>query len=628
MGCFELDIGATPVSEGVRFRVWAPAVTSLQLELVDAGALRIPLQKNGEYFQVIVPAAVGDRYWYWLDETVRRPDPASRSQPDGVHGPSQVIDPTFAWNDREWNGRTLNECIFYELHVGAFTLEGTFSAAIQQLDYLTELGVTAIELMPVAQFPGTRNWGYDGVFPFAPQQSYGGPAGLKQFVDACHRKGLAVILDVVYNHLGPEGNYLHAFGPYFTNRYQTPWGDAVNFDGPFSDGVRHFFIANACHWVCEYHLDGLRLDAVHGIFDFSAKHILAEISNAVHKLAGGMGRPIYVIAESDLNDPRLVTDISHGGDGLDAQWCDDFHHALHTLLTGECDGYYQDFGEFSQLVTAFRAGFVYAGNYSRYRRRSHGSTAAHLPPDRFLVCIQNHDQVGNRPRGDRLAAQLPPEQLRLAAAAVLFSPYLPLLFMGEEYGETAPFPYFISHGDPTLIEAVRQGRQDEFSHFTQCAEIPDPQSEATFLSAKIDPAKRHGGINRHIFAFTQELIRLRKSFLPLAGLSRQNVFVHEMPDARVLLVHRHGVSTETLCVFNFSNRTEEIRIPFAHGPLRLILDASDQHWGGMGTPDTPHYLDQQKAMSLRLSPWSVLLYAGEAATVGGQDRLDAVKEAL
>jgi len=618
---FSLDIGATPVPGGVRFRVWAPAVTSLQVELVDAGELKTPLRRDGEYFHGVVPASVGDRYWYWLDGTLRRPDPASRSQPDGVHGPSRVIDPAFAWNDRGWRGKSLDELIFYELHVGAFTPEGTFDAAIQRLDYLNELGITAIELMPVAQFPGKRNWGYDGVFPFAPQLSYGGTAGLKRFVDACHQKGLAVILDVVYNHLGPEGNYLHAFAPYFTDRYRTPWGDAVNLDGPYSDGVRHYFIANACHWISEYHIDGLRLDAVHGIFDFSARHFLAELKEAVRLLADNLGRPAYVIAESDLNDPRLITDSAHGGFGLDAQWCDDFHHTLHTLLTGERDGYYEDFGEFAQLVTAFREGFVYAGDYSKYRRRRHGSPSGKLPPSNFVVCVQNHDQVGNRARGDRLAEQLSAEQLRLAAAAVILSPYLPLLFMGEEYGEKTPFPFFTSHGDPELAEAVRLGRQVALS--VSEGEMPDPQAEETFLSAKIDPIKRRNGWHRHLFDFTRELIRLRKSLAPLARLSREGMLVHGVPEQRVLFVRRCCGISEVLCILNFSDREQSVVIPFHHGVFDIELDSNDQRWGGTKQPGFCHCLEPGGSTSLQLTPWEVLLFSNmQARDVGKEDHYE------
>ena len=323
MDNFTLDIGATPVIDGVRFRVWAPAVTSVEVELVDAATPRIALQREGEYFCGLLQAAAGDRYWYWLDGTLRRPDPASRSQPEGVHGPSQVIDPAFGWSDSEWRGRALEEFIIYELHVGTFTPQGTFEGVIAQLDYLCELGITALELMPVAQFPGERNWGYDGTCPFAPQNSYGGPEGLKRLVDACHARGLAVILDVVYNHLGPEGNYLHGFGPYFTDRYRTPWGDALNFDGPDSDQVRHYFISNALYWTNEFHVDALRLDAIHSIYDFSALHILQEMAAAVHQQAVAQGRRVNVIAESDLNDVRVIQPPASGGLGLDAQWNDD-----------------------------------------------------------------------------------------------------------------------------------------------------------------------------------------------------------------------------------------------------------------------------------------------------------------
>jgi malto-oligosyltrehalose trehalohydrolase len=493
MASFTLDLGALPVVGGVRFRVWAPTATAVAVEVPGGGGRKSRLQRDGEYFQGVVAATAGDDYWYWLDDTLRRPDPASRCQPDGVHGPSRIVDPLFPWQDAAWPGIDLDACLFYELHIGTFTPAGTFDAAIERLPYLCELGVTALEIMPVAQFPGERNWGYDGVYPFAPQQSYGGVAGLKRFVDACHRQGLAVFLDVVYNHLGPEGNYLYAFGPYFTDRYRTPWGDAINFDGPGSDAVRHYFVANACHWLREYHFDGLRLDAVHGIFDGSARHILAELAEAVHALAADLGRPAYVIAESDLNDPRLVMDPLQGGYGLDAQWCDDFHHALRTLLTGDRRGYFVDFGKFSHLVKSFREGFVLAGDYSSYRLRRHGRSSAELPPNRLLVFSSNHDQVGNRRRGERLSVQLALPQLQLAAATVLLSPYLPcslsahffdinwhpvkkelenkilMPILGDQYGtilengelllafaEGAFFLYYGDHKLPILPKSYRQ----------------------------------------------------------------------------------------------------------------------------------------------------------------------------
>jgi len=572
---FTLGIGATLVSGCVRFRVWAPETTSVEVELLGADASRTPLQRDGEYFQGLVPAAAGDRYWYWLDGTVRRPDPASRCQPDGVHGPSQVIDTAFPWSEEGWRGIALADCIFYELHVGSFTPEGTFDAAIGRLGYLRELGVTALELMPVAQFPGSRNWGYDGVYPFAPQQSYGGAAGLKRLVDACHRQGLAVFLDVVYNHLGPEGNYLHAFGPYFTDRYRTPWGDAVNFDGPLSDGVRGYFIANACHFVSEYRLDGLRLDAVHGIFDFSARHILAELVDEVHALSIELGRPAYVIAESDLNDTRLITDSQHGGYGLDAQWCDDFHHSLRALLTEDRSGYFRDFGRFSDLVKSFREGFVFSGGYSEFRKRRHGSSSAEIPPGRLLVFSQNHDQVGNQIRGERLNEHLSPQKLKLAAATVLLSPYLPLLFMGEDYAETAPFPYFMSHGDPELVEAVRRGRREEFSQFARQGLPPDPQSEETFLSTKLDPEQRHRGGQRDIFDFYQRLIRLRKDCAPLGRLNRADMRIVAREEERVLVVTRNAEGSQVLCLFNFSDQSRVTGPPLIDGTLLVLLDSTD-----------------------------------------------------
>jgi maltooligosyltrehalose trehalohydrolase len=391
MGVFTLDIVATPVAGKVHFRVWAPAATSVEVKLVDAGAMKAPLQQDGQYFQGLIPAAAGDRYWYWLDGTVRRPDPASRSQPDGVDGSSQVVDPAFVWSDNEWRGIALEECIFYELHVGTFTPHGTFDGVISQLDYLCELGITAVELMPVAQFPAERNWGYDGVYPFAPQNSYGGPDGLKRLVDACHSRGLAVILDVVYNHLGPEGNYLNRFAPYFTNRYHTPWGDAVNFDGPDSDPVRSYFISDALYWITEYHIDALRLDAIHGIYDYSARHILRELAEEVHRQGKELGRRVHVIAESDLNDARVINSPEAGGHGLDAQWNDDFHHVLWALLTRERTGYYGDFGQMSDLVKGFQEGFVLSGGYSAFRERRHGGFSAHIPPGQFIVFSQNHD---------------------------------------------------------------------------------------------------------------------------------------------------------------------------------------------------------------------------------------------
>ena len=580
MGQFTLNIGANPAVDGIHFRVWAPSATSVEVELADAAAQRIPLQQDGEYFQGVVQAAVGDCYWYWLDGTLRRPDPASRSQPDGVHGPSRVIDPNFAWSDSQWRGIAREEYIMYELHVGTFTPDGTFDGVISRLDYLCKLGITALQLMPVAQFPGERNWGYDGTFPFAPQNSYGGADGLKRLVDACHARKLAVILDVVYNHLGPEGNYLHAFGPYFTDRYHTPWGDAINFDGPDSDQVRHYFISNALYWMTEFHIDALRLDAIHGIYDFSTMHILQELAEAVHRQGTAQGRQVHVIAESDLNDVRVIKTAELGGYGLDAQWNDDFHHALRTLLTGDRNGYYGDFGRFSDLVKGFREGFVLSGGYSSFRRRRHGSSSADIPPGQLVVFSQNHDQVGNRMRGERPGEHLTVQQLKLAAATVLLSPYLPLLFMGEEYAEPAPFPYFVSHGEADLVEGVRRGRAEEFAAFGNQGSPPDPQAEETFLSAKLNQEQRLRGERIAIFDFYRELIRLRKECAPLATLRRDIMQVIAFEDERVLAVTRNSDDVQVLCLFNYSDQNRVIPPPLASGTMSVLLDSTGYYRPG------------------------------------------------
>lgn len=586
-------LGSTPVQDGVFYRVWAPRAVTVAVRQVSANSRTVelapdsaqyPLEGCGNgYFSGLVPnMEAGALYTYLLDGTLERPDPASRCQPQGVHGPSQVLDPfSHSWQDSDWRGMALTNFIIYELHVGTFSPAGTFAGIEQRLDYLCELGITAVELMPVAQFPGGRNWGYDGVYPYAVQMSYGGAEGLKSLVDACHRRGLAVILDVVYNHLGPEGNYLHAFGPYFTDRYRTPWGDAVNFDGPGSDGVRKYFIGNALFWIEEYHIDALRLDAVHGIFDFGARHILDELSEAVRDRAAMLGRQAYVIAESDLNDSRLIRPRREGGYALDAQWNDDFHHALHTMLTGERQGYYEDFGAFAQLRTAFAEGFVYAGDFSPYRQRRYGNDASDIDPLRFVVCSQNHDQVGNRKDSDRLAQHLDLERLKLAAGTVLLSPFLPLLFMGEEYGETAPFQYFVSHGDAALIEAVRRSRKAEFASFGWAGEVPDPQAEATFQASRIDIGLRHQGRHALLYSFYRRLIALRKKNACLGVVSRQSCTETQAGEGPVLLVARDAGDRRSLCILNFATAAVVVDLP-GPGGWEVLLDSSGSEWGGPG----------------------------------------------
>jgi maltooligosyltrehalose trehalohydrolase len=490
--------------------------------------------------------------------------------------------------------------------VGTFSPEGTFEAIIPHLPELKDLGITAIELMPVAQFPGSRNWGYDGVYPFAVQKSYGGPEGLKRLVESCHQLGLAVILDVVYNHLGPEGNYLADFGPYFTDRYRGPWGNPINFDGPYSDEVRRFFIENGLYWVRDFHLDGLRIDAVHGILDFSARPFLEELALAVHEQAERLSRLVYLIAESDLNDTRIVRSRELGGFGLDTQWNDDFHHALHTLLTNEEAGYYQDFGELQHLVKAFREGFVYGGDYSSYRKRRHGNSSRHLSAS-FVVFSQNHDQVGNRGQSERLSALVSFEALKLAAGVVLLSPFIPLLFMGEEYGETAPFYYYISHSDQDLIEAVRRGRREEFASFHWQGEPADPQEKATFLRSKLQRELRFQGHHEVLYRFYRELLRLRRETAPLKVLDKERLEVTGLEQEKILFWRRWRGEQEAAGVFHFGKQEKTISLPLAEGHWRKQLDSADTIWSGPGSSVPPKLLSAGK-VSLRLSPKSFALF--------------------
>ncbi|MBI4497438.1 MAG: malto-oligosyltrehalose trehalohydrolase [Chloroflexi bacterium] len=612
----DLSLGAGYLGEGrCRFRVWAPSARQVEVRLVSPQERLVPLERRerGYFAATVEGVAPGTQYLYRLDGERERPDPASRFQPQGVHRPSAVVDPAFPWEDGAWCGLPLSQYVLYELHVGAFTPEGTFDAIIPHLDDLKDLGITAIELMPVAQFPGGRNWGYDGVHPYAVQDSYGGPEGLKRLVTACHQRGLAVVLDVVYNHLGPEGNYLGEFGPYFTDRYRTPWGFAINFDGPHSDEVRHFFIENALFWITEYHIDALRLDALHAIFDFSARPFLEELAVAVQEQAERCNRRAYLIAESDLNDTRLIRPRELGGFGLDAQWNDDFHHALHTLLTREQTGYYQDFGLLAQLVKAFREGYVYSGQYAPYRQRRHGNDSRPLPARQFVVFTQNHDQVGNRMLGERLSRLVSFDALKLAAGVVLLSPFLPLLFMGEEYGETAPFPYFISHLDPGLVEAVRRGRREEFAAFAWQGEPPDPQDEATFLQAKLDHRLRHQGQHRTLRAFFRELLRLRRELPALAYLSKDHLEVTGYEREQVLSLRCWYDASDIFAVVNFSEAPVALALPVPAGRWHKQLDSADERWEGPGSV-LPERLDGEAEPVLSLPPRMLALFSREAGT--------------
>jgi maltooligosyltrehalose trehalohydrolase len=597
----------------VRFSVWAPRAPRLTVQCVRTG-WSVPLSRgdNGVHAAIVHGLSPGDRYFYSLDGTRARPDPVSRWQPEGVHGPSAIADPhAFCWSDDGWKGRALHDLILYELHVGTFTADGTFVALLSHLDYLKDdLGITAVELMPVAEFPGTRNWGYDGVHPYAPHAAYGGPLGLKTLVNACHEKGLAVVLDVVYNHLGPEGNYLSEYGPYFTNRYQTPWGQAVNFDGDESREVRRYFIDNALYWVTEYHIDALRLDAIHGMFDASRPHILQELSEAVQAQAHALDRTIVVITESDLNDTQVITDIQDGGWGLDAQWSDDFHHALHVLLTGERNGYYQDFGGLEDLRTALTEGFVYQGQGSQYRQRPHGTPSHHLPGERFVICSQNHDQIGNRANGERLSTLVPLPALKLAAGLVMCAPNIPLLFMGEEYGETMPFLYFTSHTDLALAQAVRDGRRREFARFAWAAEIPDPQDPRMFERSHLNHALREEGHHCALLRFYRDLIALRKRSPALHNCDKGCLDARVIPDSESLLVRRwQPGADELLFVASFASDATTALVPIPTGQWLKTLDAAADIYGGTaGVLGLPTVIEGSVSQQLTFTPFAFALY--------------------
>jgi maltooligosyltrehalose trehalohydrolase len=502
---------ASQASTVHEFRVWAPGKGSVDVVIAGRDVPMRP-RPDGWWASSVNGAGPGTDYSFRVDGGPARPDPRSPFQPEGIDGPSRVVDHgAFAWTDGRWRGLPLAGSVLYECHVGTFSAEGTFDGAIGHLGHLVSLGVDAIELLPVAEFSGPRGWGYDGVDLFAPHHAYGGPDGLKRLVDAAHSHGLGVIMDVVYNHLGPAGNYLPEFGPYFSERHQTNWGPAVNFDGPGSDEVRRFVIDNALMWLRDYHCDGLRLDAVHAIADDSATHILEQLGTEVAALAANQGRPLFLVAESDLNDPRFVRAVDAGGYGLDAAWADEWHHALHATLTGDRSGYYEDFGPLPLLAKALRQAWVYDGIYSPYRRRVFGRSPAGLPGSRFVVCTQNHDQVGNRALGERSAALTSDGRLRVAAALLLTSPFVPLLFQGEEWGASTPFQYFTSHEDAELGRVVSQGRRAEFASFGWSPEgVPDPQDPATFERSKLDWAEP--GKERHasLLAWYTELIALRR----------------------------------------------------------------------------------------------------------------------
>lgn len=592
-----------------RFSVWAPLATCVELHLPQSRRVLAMDRFDDGYFVATVPGLEpGTRYWYKVDEQEAAPDPASYFQPEGVHGPSALVDhSSFSWTDQAWTGQPLRDLILYELHVGTFTTEGTFDAIIGRLDELVDTGINAIQLLPVAQFPGSRNWGYDGVYPYAVQESYGGVDGLKRLVDAAHARGISVLLDVVYNHVGPEGNYFGRFGPYFTDRYSTPWGDALNFDSEWCDGVREYFCHNALYWLHHFHLDGLRLDAVHMVFDQSAVSFWQFLSQTVRCYEQEAGRSIHLIAESDLNSPRTVSDPAIGGMGFSAQWLDDFHHSLYVLLDKNGRERYEDFGKIEQLAKAYKEGFVHSGEYVKFRKRKHGSSSAGISGEKFVVFNLNHDQIGNRPQGERLNSLVDFERVKLAAAALLLSPYIPMLFMGEEYGEDSPFFYFVSHSDPVLIEAVRKGRKQEFHQFKSKGEMPDPQSVDTFLRSKLQWENRRVGQHEVILRWYQKLITMRREIPAFGNFDKNNVnvYVH----GQVLVLHRQDETgnNHAIVVFNFGDTARPVSLPGYAADWLLVLESRGTEWSN-------HFLPVEESVNsadVIIPPVSVCVFTGQ-----------------
>lgn len=580
-----MEIGLRFSEGNAIIKVWAPFANKIQLKITKSNTSSscelLDLVKQAEYWLLETEGVkVGDHYLFVVDGE-ELPDPVSLSQPTGVHGVSEAVDLTaYQWNDDAWKTPELKEFIIYELHVGTFSEEGNFKGLIDKLDHLIELGITAIEIMPIAQFPGERNWGYDGVFPFAVQHSYGGPSAFQEMVDHCHQKGLAVILDVVYNHVGPEGNILPKFGPYFTEKHHTPWGPAVNFDDKYADGVREYVIENALMWFKDFHVDALRLDAVHAFKDESSKHILAELRKRVDEFNKETHSNSQLIIECDLNDRRYLDPLSQHGFQMDAQWIDEFHHALRISAGGERNGYYEDFNGLADLAEAYENAYVYSGQYSEHRKRKFGSNTNGLAGERFIVFAQNHDQIGNRMLGERISSLFSFEMQKLMAVAVMVSPFVPMLFMGEEWAENQPFQYFVNHSDPQLVEAVRKGRKKEFEAFHNGEEFPDPQAEQTFLQSKLNWKCLEKEYHQIMLKFYRDLIQLRKTNPVMKNTDREIIKASISDNGLMLVLDRAFGSHKLKCYLNFSDTNLGLPQHEPNEVWELLLDSSSEAYGG------------------------------------------------
>ncbi|MDI6718334.1 MAG: malto-oligosyltrehalose trehalohydrolase [Methanomicrobiales archaeon] len=591
------------------FIVWAPFLEEVSVHTVSPLNCTVPLVKDswGYWTAALDGIPPGTRYLYQLGDMLERPDPASHYQPEGIFGPSEVVDHAeFLWTDDDWRGIPLEELVLYELHVGTFTPEGTFDSILPRLEDLRDVGVNTIVLMPVGQFPGGRNWGYDVVYPFAVQNTYGGPRGLKRLVNACHQHGIAVHLDVIYNHFSPEGTHFHEFGPYWTGVYGCPWGKVVNFDQAYSDEVRNYFLENVLFWLRDYHIDGLRIDAVHFIFDFSAKHFLEEVVERVRDFSAEQGREIHLVAEGSWNDTRYIRSRECGGYGMDATWCDDFHHAIFAILGGGTLGYGQDFGATGDLVKTLKEGFVYSGQYCPSLKRRYGSSTADIHPSKLIAFIQNHDLIGNRMLGERIGELVPFEAQKLAAGTVLLSPYIPLLFMGEEYGERSPFLFFVSYSDPELIDACIRGRRMDFEELLQWSgEPPNPQAVETFERSRLVWERRKAGKHAVLLKFYSTLLRLRKTIPALSHSARENTDVWGLEEERLVFLHRWYGGSGAFCIFNYNMRDVAFRGDLPGGPWLMSVDSASEGWGGPGSR-MPERIDAPQ--DLTIPRFSLALY--------------------
>ncbi len=583
-----MHVGAIYHQPNCEFTVWAPNATNVKLALEDGKQLVDMTSLGNGYWATQLKVEPKLEYMFKLDSNPSKPDPASHFQPKGVFGPSKVVDhEKYVWKDNSWRGLEFKDLVFYEVHVGTFTPQGTLNAMKERIAELADFGVTAVELMPVTQFSGNRGWGYDGVFPFALQNTYGEPDDLKALVDECHKHHLAVFLDFVYNHIGPEGNILEDYAPYFTNKRMTTWGPTLNIDSSNGSGVRNYFLENTLHWFRDYHIDGIRLDAILWIVDNSPKHFLAELNQAVKKYSQETGRQMYMIAETGYNEPTVLTSSEAGGYGFDAQWLDDYHHALFSALTGENRSYYVDFTKIEHLADALTDAYVYVKKPPEFRRRKPEESFRQIPASKLVVFSQNHDQIGNRLQGDRLTAISGLEAAKVAAGLVLLSPYIPLIFMGEEYGETTPFLFFTNYQDKGLGEAIREGRKKEFTDFHWTGNVPDPQNIECFTKSKIKWEKRSQGVNSKIAEYYKALISLRKN-VPVFQVDKDRKIKTVNIQGNVLLVEKQKNTSKAHIIANLGKETQTLQIQFEANSQK-VLDSTNPFFAGsgLGLPEKP-----------------------------------------